>query len=197
MTWDLMRLHKLHNTLKLMICICNLWFSRFFWFFAFLLIFKLKKIFSTSRNIKRREYVKYNLNYFFFLSPLLFSLPVFFSLYSDSDRSIMTYNGEVCPICLGAPKIGVKAPCGHLLCADCLASYCDVRIAPAPPPCPLCRAPLNSVALACDFVKYKYNIYYRCYRCYRERDRALYDGRVERPTCNVIVTIDRFRRIDF
>ncbi|XP_025162174.1 peroxisome biogenesis factor 10-like [Harpegnathos saltator] len=61
-------------------------------------------------------------------------------------------NGEVCPICLGVPKIGVKAPCGHLLCADCLASYCDVRITPAPPPCPLCRAPLNSVALACDFV---------------------------------------------
>ncbi|EFN75802.1 hypothetical protein EAI_15774 [Harpegnathos saltator] len=61
------------------------------------------------------------------------------------------YDGEVCPICLGVPKIGVKAPCGHLLCADCLASYCDVRITPAPPPCPLCRAPLNSVALACDF----------------------------------------------
>ncbi|XP_050466031.1 uncharacterized protein LOC126859109 [Cataglyphis hispanica] len=70
----------------------------------------------------------------------------------SDDRSIVTYNGEVCPICLNAPKIGVKAPCGHLLCAECLASYCDVRIAPAPPPCPLCRAPLSSVALACDFV---------------------------------------------
>ncbi|XP_032690763.1 uncharacterized protein LOC116853696 [Odontomachus brunneus] len=70
---------------------------------------------------------------------------------SDDDAPVVPYNGEVCPICLGAPKIGVKAPCGHLLCADCLASYCDVRIAPAPPPCPLCRAPLNSVALACDF----------------------------------------------
>ncbi|CAL1684983.1 unnamed protein product [Lasius platythorax] len=70
---------------------------------------------------------------------------------TSDDRSIVTYNGEVCPICLNAPKIGVKAPCGHLLCAECLASYCDVRIAPAPPPCPLCRAPLNSVALACDF----------------------------------------------
>ncbi|XP_067211671.1 uncharacterized protein [Linepithema humile] len=69
----------------------------------------------------------------------------------SDDRSVVTYNGEVCPICLGAPKIGVKAPCGHLLCAECLASYCDVRITPAPPPCPLCRAPLNSVALACDF----------------------------------------------
>jgi len=64
----------------------------------------------------------------------------------------LTYNGEICPICLGVPKIGVKAPCGHLLCAECLANYCDVRIAPAPLPCPLCRAPLNSVALACDFV---------------------------------------------
>ncbi|XP_020299677.1 E3 ubiquitin-protein ligase RNF170-like isoform X2 [Pseudomyrmex gracilis] len=70
---------------------------------------------------------------------------------SNNNRSVITYNGEVCPICLGTPKIGVKAPCGHLLCAECLASYCDVRLAPAPPPCPLCRAPLNSVALACDF----------------------------------------------
>ncbi|XP_011701263.1 PREDICTED: E3 ubiquitin-protein ligase RNF170-like isoform X2 [Wasmannia auropunctata] len=70
---------------------------------------------------------------------------------SSDDRSIVAYNGEVCPICLGVPKIGVKAPCGHLLCAECLANYCDVRIAPAPPPCPLCRAPLNSVALVCDF----------------------------------------------
>ncbi|XP_029676765.1 uncharacterized protein LOC115243711 [Formica exsecta] len=69
----------------------------------------------------------------------------------SDDKSIVTYNGEVCPICLSVPKIGVKAPCGHLLCAECLASYCDVRIAPAPPPCPLCRAPLSSVALACDF----------------------------------------------
>lgn len=70
----------------------------------------------------------------------------------SDDRSIVTYNGEVCPICLGVPKIGVRAPCGHSLCAECLANYCDVRIAPAPPPCPLCRAPLNSVALTCDFV---------------------------------------------
>lgn len=81
------------------------------------------------------------------------------SLPDSDDRSsdVVAYNGEVCPICLGAPKIGVKAPCGHLLCAVCLASYCDVRVAApaaaaAPPPCPLCRAPLNSVALACDFV---------------------------------------------
>lgn len=74
------------------------------------------------------------------------------SFLGSDDRSIVTYNGEVCPICLGVPKIGVKAPCGHLLCAECLANYCDVRIAPAPPPCPLCRAPLNSVALAYDFV---------------------------------------------
>lgn len=71
---------------------------------------------------------------------------------SDDGEPIVAYNGEVCPICLGPPKIGVKTPCGHLLCADCLASYCDVRIAPAPPPCPLCRAPLDSVALACDLV---------------------------------------------
>ncbi|XP_011874058.1 PREDICTED: uncharacterized protein LOC105565450 isoform X2 [Vollenhovia emeryi] len=69
----------------------------------------------------------------------------------SDDRSIVTYNGEICPICLGVPKIGVRAPCGHSLCAECLANYCDVRITPAPPPCPLCRAPLNSVALTCDF----------------------------------------------
>ncbi|XP_011635673.1 uncharacterized protein LOC105426237 isoform X2 [Pogonomyrmex barbatus] len=68
----------------------------------------------------------------------------------NDDKFKDTY-GEVCPICLGVPKIGVKASCGHLLCAECLANYCDVRIAPMPPPCPLCRAPLNSVALACDF----------------------------------------------
>lgn len=77
---------------------------------------------------------------------------VHYCFLSGDDRSIVTYNGEVCPICLGVPKIGVRAPCGHSLCAECLANYCDVRIAPAPPPCPLCRAPLNSVALACDFV---------------------------------------------
>ncbi|XP_036139040.1 uncharacterized protein LOC114255505 [Monomorium pharaonis] len=69
----------------------------------------------------------------------------------SDDRSVVTDNGEVCPICLGEPKIGVRPLCGHLLCAECLANYCDVRITPAPPPCPLCRAPLNSVALACDF----------------------------------------------
>ncbi|XP_029171781.1 peroxisome biogenesis factor 10-like [Nylanderia fulva] len=66
----------------------------------------------------------------------------------DDDRPTMTYNGEICPICLNTPRMGVKAPCGHLLCAECLASYCDVRIAPAPPPCPLCRAPLKSMTLA-------------------------------------------------
>ncbi|KAI4480682.1 hypothetical protein M0804_010235 [Polistes exclamans] len=68
------------------------------------------------------------------------------------STTILSYNREICPICLGTPKIGVRAPCGHLLCADCLASYCDVRVVTlAPPPCPLCRAPLDSVALACDF----------------------------------------------
>lgn len=77
---------------------------------------------------------------------------VHYRFFGSDDRSIVTYNGEVCPICLGVPKICVRAPCGHSLCAECLANYCDVRIAPAPPPCPLCRAPLNSVALACDFV---------------------------------------------
>ncbi|KAL2727708.1 E3 ubiquitin-protein ligase RNF170-like isoform X1 [Vespula maculifrons] len=73
------------------------------------------------------------------------------SEFTEQRPTVLAYNREICPICLGAPKISVRAPCGHLLCADCLASYCDVRVALAPPPCPLCRAPLDSVALACDF----------------------------------------------
>lgn len=77
----------------------------------------------------------------------------------DDDKPLVTYNDEICPICLGAPKIGVKASCGHLLCAECLASYCDVTIKPAPLPCPLCRAPLNSITLACDFVSITFALY--------------------------------------
>ncbi|XP_011337078.1 uncharacterized protein LOC105279182 [Ooceraea biroi] len=77
---------------------------------------------------------------------------IYFRFRGSDDRPLVTYNDEICPICLGAPEIGVKASCGHLLCAECLANYCDVTIKPAPLPCPLCRAPLNSIALACDYV---------------------------------------------
>ncbi|XP_043477379.1 E3 ubiquitin-protein ligase RNF170 [Leptopilina heterotoma] len=60
------------------------------------------------------------------------------------------YNGELCPICLNGPQCGVRAYCGHLLCAACLESYCEARDVSTPPPCPLCRAPLDSVTLACE-----------------------------------------------
>ncbi|XP_033221356.1 uncharacterized protein LOC117175703 isoform X2 [Belonocnema kinseyi] len=65
-------------------------------------------------------------------------------------KNLLAYNHELCPICLGTPKFGVKAVCGHLLCATCLASYCEAREVSAPPPCPLCRAPLDTVTLATE-----------------------------------------------
>lgn len=71
------------------------------------------------------------------------------------SKNSLAYNHELCPICLGTPKFGVKAICGHLLCATCLASYCEAREVSAPPPCPLCRAPLDTVTLATEQVSHK------------------------------------------
>ncbi|XP_051153158.1 E3 ubiquitin-protein ligase RNF170 [Leptopilina boulardi] len=67
-----------------------------------------------------------------------------------TSKKSMIYNGELCPICLNGPQCGVRAYCGHLLCATCLESYCEAREVSTPPPCPLCRAPLDSVTLACE-----------------------------------------------
>lgn len=72
--------------------------------------------------------------------------------YERFSKKSMIYNGELCPICLNGPQCGVRAYCGHLLCATCLESYCEAREVSSPPPCPLCRAPLDSVTLACEQV---------------------------------------------
>ena len=49
-------------------------------------------------------------------------------------------DGNVCVVCLAAPKTHLMAPCGHkCVCAECSKLFSDKVI------CPVCRAPIQCV----------------------------------------------------